>query len=113
MIVPFTVESSARELMLEPEDLKEIFEAFFEDAAVVVAEAEEASRKSDTETFRRRMHSLKGSALNLRMDVLGELAQKAEKDGAMVGETQRGDWLSAISTEVTAAKEIVNRYYGI
>ena len=109
----FTVESSARDLMLEPEDLKEIFEAFFEDAVVVLAEAEEASQNDDTATFCKRMHSLKGSALNLRMDVLGELAKQAEKDGASVGETQRGNWLLAIHTEVTAAKEIVNRYYGL
>ena len=111
MSVSFSVESSARELMLETEDLKEIFEAFFEDAVILMEGAERASRDNDGVGFCKNMHSLKGSALNLRMDVVGELAKQAEKEGAGVSAAQRDVWLNAIKKEIALAKEIVDRFY--
>lgn len=106
----FTIETTAKELMLEPDELKEIFEAFFEDAVDVMAQAEQAVKEDDMKAFAKRMHSLKGSALNLRMEVIGEIARKAEKE-APAGRAEREGILRDLQQEIEAARQVVTAYY--
>lgn len=74
----YLIEKASTELMLEPEELKEILQAFFEDAPSLIAAGRQAIAVADWSKLARSMHSLKGAAFNLRMEKIGTLAARAE-----------------------------------
>ena len=92
--------------MLEPEELKEILEAFFEDAPQLLDVGCRASQAGDWQQLSRSMHSLKGAAFNLRMDRLGELAARAEKGGQLSLQT-----LQEIRVELGYVEKVFHEYF--
>lgn len=106
----YSVEKAATDLMLDPDELKEILEAFFEDAPGMVERGRRAMESQDWENLARSMHSLKGAAFNMRMDVLGELAEMAEKAGQFPRLRQQ-ELLQEIETELKQLAQDVRAYY--
>ena len=79
----FLFEKASAELMLEPEELKEILQAYFEDAPQILAQGRQAADRQDWLGLARSMHAFKGASFNLRLDRLGELASRAEQGNAL------------------------------
>ena len=75
----YSIDNAASELMLEPEEMKEILAAFFEDAPSLFEQGSQALQDRDWQRLSRAMHALKGASLNMRMDTLGSLASRAEQ----------------------------------
>jgi len=74
----YSFEQVAAELMLEPEELQQILQAYFEDAPDLLANGRMAADRGDWTGLAKNMHSLKGACFNLRLDHLGEMAAQAE-----------------------------------
>lgn len=80
----YSVQSVADDFMLEAEELKMIFETFFEDIDIKLKRAEivlaNLSNEPDQE-FQELMeifHAIKGAAYNLRMNEIGDLSYSLE-----------------------------------
>ena len=73
------IEKASVELMLEPEELHEILQAYFEDAPLMLAQGRRAVDRQDWQELAKSMHALKGASFNLRLDSMGELASRAEQ----------------------------------
>ena len=106
----YSVKLMTDDLMLEPEEAKEIFDAFFEDAYPLLQEGIAAMQEGDRKASSRKMHALKGSAMNLRMEVLGTLAAQAEKNEAL-SEAELAEIFSALQVELKAVDESVSAFY--
>lgn len=106
----YSVTQMAEELMLDPADVREIFDMFFEDAHPLLQEGISALQRGDRQLLSRKMHALKGSALNLRMDRLGNLAAQAEKNETLAVNALV-ELLTAIQTELEAVEACVNEFY--
>lgn len=106
----YSVLFAAEELMLDPADIREIFAAFFEDATPLLHEGRAALQSGDRELLSRKMHALKGSALNLRMDILGNLALQAEKNESLSA-TELNEILQSIQSELEQVEANVAAYY--
>ncbi|MTV49395.1 hypothetical protein GJ688_10435 [Heliobacillus mobilis] len=107
----YSIEEAAAALTLAPEDLQDIFEAFFAEAAETLERCEPAIRNGDFAMLGELVHDLKGSASNLRMEQVRELAYQLElaaKEGNM--EKIQTDF-SKLSLEVVRLKEQIQRYY--
>ncbi len=106
----YSVGKMAEELMLDPSDVKEIFEAFFEDAYPLIKDGTAALQAGDRHLLSRKMHALKGSALNLRMDELGNLASQAEKNETL-SENELLGLMAKIQAGLEAVEASVNAFY--
>lgn len=96
--------------MLEPEDIQEIYTAFFEDAGPLLAAGRAALQDDDRTLLGRKMHALKGAALNLRMDEAGHLAEQAEKNtGRSISELE--EILELIQLELERLEAAVTGFY--
>lgn len=69
--------------MLEPAELREILQAYFEDAPLMLAQGRQAADRKDWTGLAKSMHAFKGASFNLRLDSLGELASRAEQGNAL------------------------------
>lgn len=78
MKTEYSIQTVAEELGLEPEDLKDIYDSYFEETREMLGQWRELWEKSDTEQLAKLFHGMKGASNNLRMDELGELAKEAE-----------------------------------
>jgi len=86
-------EMVADELGLDREQYFEILMGFIEDKKKDMEDLESALAQEDTELISRLAHKIKGSALNLRLDLVGKPAaniEKAAKEGDLSGAS--GDW---------------------
>ena len=106
----YSVKVMAEELMLDPSDVREIVEAFFEDAHPLLQEGKAAFQTGDRQLLSRKMHALKGSALNMRMESLGRLAAQAEKN-APFSDPELAEILTAIQNELAAVEASVISFY--
>jgi len=108
--MPYSVKRFTDELMLDPADAREIFDAFFEDALPLLQEGKKAMQEGDRQLLSRKMHTLKGSALNLRMDGLGNLAARAEK-GSSLSASELAGILEAVQIELEEVEASVRTFY--
>ena len=106
----YSIDTAAAELMLEPDEMKEILEAFFEDAPALLGQGRVAVAESDGAKLSRSMHSLKGAAFNMRMNALGELAARAEK-GTHLSSDILQQIMQGIETELLSVKSAFDEYY--
>jgi len=104
--VAYSIDHVAAEMMLETEELKEILIAFFEDAPKLIEKGIQAAQTGDRLQLSRSMHSLKGAALNMRMDKLGELANRAETGGGVSLQT-----LQEIQAEYERMEIVFHEYF--
>ena len=106
----YSVTLMTDELMLEPSEAREIFDAFFEDAYPLLQEGKAALQAGDGKLLSRKMHTLKGSALNLRMEDLGSMAAQAEKQEEL-SEPELMELLAAIEVELAAVEKNITAFY--
>jgi HPt (histidine-containing phosphotransfer) domain-containing protein len=84
---------AAEELGLDQEEYREILMGFIEDKKKDMEDLESALAQKDMGLISRLAHKIKGSALNLRLDLLARPAaniEKAAKEGRLSGIS--GDW---------------------
>ena len=79
MMADYSVLETARELMLEPEDLEEIYELFFTDVKSWLQDYQQLAT-GDAGRLAALLHSLKGAANNLRMEETARKARQLEKE---------------------------------
>lgn len=75
----YCVEAAAKELSLEPEELREVLDLMVVEAAQNLREARKSLAGEEFEQYLRYIHTIKGAAGNLRMKDLAALALQAEK----------------------------------
>ena len=108
----YSINQAAEELMLEPEDLKEIFECFFSEADEILPKCEEALEEQDAEMLKENFHALKGSAANLRIKAVSDLALTLENEAKKGNFPAIAVSMSALKKEIVTARVIVNHFYG-
>ncbi|NLC07051.1 MAG: Hpt domain-containing protein [Syntrophomonadaceae bacterium] len=99
------------ELMLEPEDLLEVYQSFFRETRQNLVNCHKALATANYDTLPGIFHSIKGSALNLRMTELAELILEMEnlcKKGDLRQLVQR---IPNLEQKVTSIESSVIRYY--
>lgn len=74
----YQVRLVADELLVSPEDLKEVYDSFFPETMDILAECESALQAANANLLRQRFHALKGSTANLRMNNMSALAKSLE-----------------------------------
>ena len=74
----YDVKAVAEELMLGTEDLRSIFQQFFDDTRIELEKCKELTDTSDFDTLLKIAHSIKGVASNLRMTLLSDVARSFE-----------------------------------
>jgi HPt (histidine-containing phosphotransfer) domain-containing protein len=75
----YSIEHVARELMLEPADLQEIYEEFFPEAAAMLSLCEREIQNDNEHLVRHGLHGIKGMAANLRMEELVGMLKEMEQ----------------------------------
>lgn len=106
----YSIDIAASELMLEPEEMKEILAAFFEDAPGLFEQGKQALQDKDWQRLSRAMHALKGASLNMRMDALGALAAQAEHGEQLPLSTLQGI-IQDIEREMHQTQQIWRNYF--
>ena len=106
----FLIEKASSELMLEPDELKEILQAYFEDAPQMLEQGRLAVGRQDWSSLAKNMHSLKGASYNLRLDRLGELASLAEQ-GNTLTIAKLNEVLQAIELEMRNTEAEIAAYF--
>ena len=88
-----SIKTITEELGLDQEQYLEILTGFIEEKKKDMEDLEKALAREDTELIARLAHKIKGSALNLRLDLMGKPAaniERAAKEGDLSGIA--GDW---------------------
>ena len=106
----YSFEQVAAELMLEPEELQEILQAYFEDAPVLLAKGRMATDRGDWTGLAKSMHSLKGACFNLRLDHLGEMAAQAE-DGKGLPQAKLQELFQAMELAMQQMETEAQNYF--
>jgi len=88
------IEKLAKELDFDIEDVYVLVELFVENAQVSLANIEEAIEKGDTTTIQSEAHAIKGSAANLMLADIQDIAREMENAAR---ESQRINYLSLYS----------------
>ncbi len=95
----------AEELTVERGDLLNVLGIFFEEAETLITEAEAAYAKVDWAILAEKLHALKGSSANLRLEKLNSLTVKLE-EGAKTKKTRVIDnLLPMLKTEIANLKK--------
>ncbi|MGI6648095.1 MAG: Hpt domain-containing protein [Bacillota bacterium] len=99
------------ELMLEPEELLEVYQSFFRETRQNLVNCHKALATANHDTLPGIFHSIKGSALNLRMTELAELLLEMENlynKGNLREVAQR---IPDLEQKVRSIESSVIRYY--
>lgn len=99
------------ELMLEPEDLLEVYQSFFRETRQNLVNCHKALATANYDALPGIIHSIKGSALNLRMTELVELLLEMEylyKKGDLKQVAHR---IPDLEQKITSIESSVIRYY--
>ncbi|MBC9784960.1 Hpt domain-containing protein [Heliobacterium chlorum] len=107
----YSIEEAAAALTLAPEDLQDIFWAFFEEATETLERCESAIHRGDFALLEELFHDLKGSASNLRMEQVRELAYRSELSAKEENMEKIQKDLAKLLFEVERHKEQVQHYY--
>ena len=110
-MVIYDVAAVADDLLLTPEELKEVFSLYFKDTELIVNNCKNAMARADYNEVGKNMHALKGASLNLRMQQLGKLTAELEiLSKKQVGPELPG-YLAEIQSEMIAVKAQVSLFY--
>ena len=106
----YSVTRTASELMLEPQDLKAVFEVFFLSTSAKITESRTFLHSGDLKALSRSMHALKGLALSLHMISIGELAAIAERADSLSPEALL-EILDQLEKELKVIQKEVQAFY--
>jgi len=107
----YDVEVAADELMLTTEELKEIFEYYFDDAVECVASCYTANSKRDYITVAKKIHALKGASMNLRMDEIIGMAIELESLANQEEKAEITQYLPKIGDKLEILKDEIYAFY--
>ncbi|MCW2278401.1 Hpt domain-containing protein [Heliophilum fasciatum] len=102
----------AEALLLEPEELEDIFEAFFEEADETLADCKRAMPSMDYEELKKLFHDLKGSAANLHLKDVTALAKVLEAAAREKNELSVQTGFPQVVQLIEDYKEEIRCYYG-
>lgn len=111
IMIGYSVEVVARELMFTPSELQDIFEIYFEEAAQLLPDCHAALAREDYAKYKKIMHSFKGASLNLRMTKIGTLAEKLEEMAKEENEVEIVCMLARLQEEITIIEKYVTHFY--
>lgn len=93
------VESIARELDFDVEDVEMLLEAFLESCAELLPQLDKAIQSNDLEEIFKAGHSIKGIASNLLLSDISQIAKEMEgaaRDGENIDYKSRYDTLKSL-----------------
>lgn len=105
------VEKAAEELMVEPEDLFEIFEAFFSAIDEFFIKCEEALQAGDSTALVKLFHAKKGTSANLRMETARALVLEMEICARKNELESINKLMGRLKEELVRTRNEVEQYY--
>lgn len=111
MMTNYNIEEVASELMFTTDELREIFEIYFDEAIHLVPDCHAALANQDYIKFSQIMHGFKGASSNLRMNELADLAEVLEKRGKIGGGAEMALELPEIQAAIDVLKKYVDDFY--
>lgn len=111
-MIDYNIEEVATELMFTTDELREIFEIYFDEAIHLLPDCHAALANQDYMKFSQIMHGFKGASSNLRMTELADLAEALEKRGKTGGGAEMALELPEIQAAIDAVKKYVDDFYG-
>lgn len=75
----YQIDKIASEIMLDPHDLQEVYELFFEECKEALAQCRQVLQECDYNALRQIFHGLKGASANLRIELINNLTKKLEE----------------------------------
>ena len=103
----YNINDVAKEMMIESEDLREILEMFILEAGKILAQCEEEYVAANADSLAKHFHALKGSALNLRINSIGNLAAQLEIESKVGNITNVEVILPQIKEEVLYLQDLL------
>ena len=110
-MINYNIEEVAEELMFTTDELREIFEIYFEEAIHLLPDCHAALATQDYLKFSQIMHGFKGASSNLRMNEIADLAEVLEKRGKTGGGPEMALELPGIKNAIDALKKHVDDFY--
>ena len=101
--------AAAEDMCLDLEEYAELLSGFIEDAATRLVALADGLRDDDREIIENQAHAIKGSALNLRLNSMGETAAELEK-AAKAGEDLSEYQTNGLEEALEQAKAALQRY---
>ena len=92
----------------DPEEEKELFELFLEQASLSLEELHSALGSPDPEVWRKAAHKFKGSAANLGAGALATLCKQAETD-CTSDESAKATMLESITGELSTVRDFMQQ----
>lgn len=107
----YDMEAAAEGVMLTIDELKEIYDIYFEDAVEQMQAAYVAVEQQDYIALGKVMHALKGSSSNLRMDTIAVLTSRMEEFAKTGRGAEVASYLPGIAEEIEGIKKQVYAFY--
>jgi len=101
----YDVDVAADELMLTAEELKEVFECYFDDAVELMASCYTANREADYTLMAKKVHALKGASMSLRMHDIAAMVIELES----LAHKEEGEKISRYLPEIENALDILKK----
>lgn len=110
-MIKYDVKATADELMLNVEELKEVFDLYFDEATNILSVCKTSANQQEYAEMAKALHSLKGSSNNLRLTEIAELAASLENLIVTGDQTQIKQRLDSLFAKITMMKEHISDYY--
>ena len=107
----YDIEIAANELMLTAEELKEIFQFYFEDAVELMASCYIANKEKNYIIMSKKIHALKGSSMSLRMDELAVMIIELESLANKEKGEEIARYLPKIEKALDKLKKEIDAFY--
>lgn len=106
----YDIDNVARDMMLEPEELREILGIFLLETNQILTQCEQEYAAKNSAALAKLFHGLKGTALNLRLAYVGDLAAQLEQETKAGQMTNVGASLPQMKKEVLALQDLLKRH---
>ena len=110
-LMDYNINEVANDLMVEPDDLREVYEAYFIESAEIISEIKTALEDNDSIKLKKMFHSLKGSSANLRMDVVADLARNMEQSAGKNNLDTIRLQMSRVENEISELQQGIRNFY--
>ena len=111
MMIEYDIEAVASELLFTTDELREIYEIYFDEAIHFLPDSHAALEQQDYVKFAQIMHGFKGASSNLRMTKLTDLAESLEKQAKAGGGAEMALALPGLQEEIDIVKKYVDDFY--
>ncbi|MGB3366159.1 MAG: Hpt domain-containing protein [Acidaminobacteraceae bacterium] len=105
------IEGFARNMGLEPKDIKSLYTTFFNEMSENIDQLKIASQNKDSQTIEDIMHNIKGVCLNLELMELGKYAEQIYTEVKSADYSHLDIFLAYFDTEMEIVSKFVTNYY--